>query len=307
MSGVKTFFDSLEMKPGKGVSKTRLGKLEKALNVELPDDFRELYGLADGFTLEDGMEVHDVEQIESYADMFAGPFGYVPFASCHDSNFYALCCNEPVRGLVAHLYHDDESKLICRGLGRFLDIVAERVLRMKAALGTDEVDEVGEANRLDFIAGDLALNVRQRSEQDVRAARELVRLAATIDPEDMAHNEALRYAAHLFGEGQEDELAGLFDDNEYVRGTALERLHHLGTPRARQVLAAHDADFTRFVDRMVDVLRGAGMQVRRQDNAVTVDPGNIHLNAEVFYNDRRKPDVFEEMVERVRGWQKKRR
>jgi hypothetical protein len=308
MSGVKAFFEAVGVEPEGGVSKGRLDQLEETLEVKLPADFRELYGLADGLAVDGGsMEFLDVERIEDYAGAFSAAFGYVAFAECNDSNPYALCCNGPLRGVVAHLYHDDESKLVCRDLGRFLDLVAERAARIRAAAGSEDEDEVSEANRLDDIGGDLAFAVRERTAEDLRRARELVRLSSPPAPDRPQHNEALRYAAQLFGEGQEDELAALFEADEYVRGAALERLRHLGTPRAAQVIAASEADLTRFVDRMVAVLLGAGMQVRREGNQVNVNPGNIHLNVPMWYSARRQADVFDDLLARVRRWQSQRR
>jgi hypothetical protein len=286
-----------------GASAARLGRLEQKLGVRLPADFRELYLLSDGLEVAGlALDFFDVERIEACAGQFGARLGHVGFADRNDSNPYTLCCNEPVRGLVVHVHHDDQSQVICWGLSRFLELVAERLARSQ---GTAEDDT--EEDQLDFIGGDLTLNVRERTEEDARAARGLLDLAARINPLEPERTEALRYAAHLFGEGQEEGLAALLEDNEYVSATALARLRYLDTPRARQLLAAQQADLARFVDQMAVVLRGAGMEVRRQGNEVTVQPGNIHLNVPLLYGSRRQANFFDDLLARVRRWQAERR
>jgi cell wall assembly regulator SMI1 len=301
MSGVKTFFDSLGLDPGQPATKARLDKLEKAVRLKLPDDFRELYRTANGFSVDGGsLEFIEVDEVESMADLAESTFGWLPFAHCNDSNYYSVACNEPLRGFVAHLYHDDESKLVCRSLGRFLDVVAEREARRQEAQGSDDEDEVAEQTRLDFIDGDLALAVPERTEEDVRAACEVVRLASGLDAGTAGHNEALRYAAFLFGAGNEDDLAGLFAHDEYVRETALRRLQHLGTPRATQVIASYRNDLAAFVERTREALRAAGLRVRGEGYAITVDPGNVHLNVEMLYSKRDDPTFLEGLIARLR-------
>jgi hypothetical protein len=94
-----------------------------AFGVRLPDDFVALWAHADG-AAGDGIDLLSLSAAGEYAGAFAGGIGYVPFTDCNVSNPYAVCCREPLRGVVAHVFHDDEPELVCRGLGRFLELVA---------------------------------------------------------------------------------------------------------------------------------------------------------------------------------------
>jgi hypothetical protein len=113
--GFEKLLDAAGFKCRQGATSAEVTRLAAALAVQLPDEFVELWTLTDGAT-GDGIDLETLGEIKKYVGVFSGGFGYVPLTDCNDSNPYVLCCNEPLRGMVAHIYHDDEPELVCRGL-----------------------------------------------------------------------------------------------------------------------------------------------------------------------------------------------
>lgn len=147
-------------RPRAGATPAAIARTEVALGVRLPGEVADLWAFSDGMA-GNGVELLSPAAVEQYAGVFLGGFGYVPLTDCNDSNPYAVCCENPLRGVVAHVFHDDEPQLVCRGLGRFLEFVAE------ARAG-------GDVSRID---GDFAFDRPARTAEDAATAGELVRAA----------------------------------------------------------------------------------------------------------------------------------
>lgn len=260
---------------------TPLARAEAIYGVRLPDDFRALYAARDGQTLPWG-RLLKLAEIADMAEFF--PVGLVPFTDREDSNPHAVCCREPLAGCVAHLFHDDESRLVSRSVGAFL---------VSAAAG-------------DW-AGELAFEVPERTAADAEAARALARQAAGMPEGDLDRGQALRFAAHLFGPGDEAELLGLIELGDgYTRDSALERLAGIGTPAARDAVRAEAAALNRFIDGLAASLEAEGLRLERERGRPrewSVEPGRIHLNFPMLYAQRRGADFLPELVARIRGWQ----
>jgi hypothetical protein len=141
MNDLQTLVARAGFRPRAGAYQTAIARMATTFGVQLPDGFPELWAFSDGMD-GDGMAWLPLSAVEEYAPSFAGAFGYVPFADCDDSNPYVVCCREPLRGVVVHVFHDDEAQLICHGPRRFLELVAEA-----------RRDGAG----VDRIAGDLAV------------------------------------------------------------------------------------------------------------------------------------------------------
>jgi hypothetical protein len=262
--------------PERGASPAGIAQVEQAFGVVLPAEFAELWALSDGMS-GDGMDLLALSDVEGYAEIF-GAAGYVPFADCNDSNPYAVCCREPLGGLVVHLSHDGDSQLVCRGLPRFLELVAE------ARVSGD----------VDRIEGDLGFNRPDRSGQDVATALKLVRLAQDLDPDDEWRTDVLRFAAQLLGLGQERELAEVLTlGNEYVRQTVRQRWSGLGTPAAEEQLHADTAAFREFVAELKRNFEVAGLQTEpTKSGEFRLQPGRVGLNFEFIFADCRRPGAM---------------
>src|SRR5262249_26534335 len=148
-----------------------LARAEALQGVRFPEDVREFYRATDGLVLADlDLEIFPL----SYFGPHAGPLneghGYAPFTESNDSNPYAICCAGPLFGFVVHLYHDNETVLVCRSLGCFLDLVAERQRQVPGATEEQMADLVFRCNSL---AGDLAFDRPERTADDARIGDEL--------------------------------------------------------------------------------------------------------------------------------------
>ncbi len=265
-----------------GANASSLDRLESLLELRLPAEFSQLYSLSDGADSH-GLQLYPVSEIEGYADVFEGGLGYVPFTDSNDSNPYSICCNDPMRGMIVHVFHDDESPLICRGLGRFFDLIIEARQR-----GTD----VG------FIEGDFAFDRRERTADDVITARELMKFAGPLDKLDEWRTQALIFAAQLFGPGQESELANaLALGNEYVRGAVIRRWQGLGTTAALERLREDSAAFQNFVSGIKNQLEASGLATEPyRDGTFLIQPGRIGLNFKSLFAEFREPSLTGEWI-----------
>lgn len=261
-----------------GATPDAIARVEELFALRLPDEFRQLYLTSDGFDLPvAGMRILPLAEIEPYADAFAGRFRYVPFTDSNDSNPYSICCQGLLAGFVAHVFHDDESRLVCRNLQRFFELLGEMIWGG------------GDADRL---AGDLDFTHPDRTTADTDTGRELIRYAESLDPSDYTRGEALRFAAQLFGHGHEPDLSTVLAlGDEYVRAAVLRRCRGLNTPAALAIIAADAEEFNRFVAGLTHSVAEAGIP---QDVS--------RLNLPMLYADRNRPGVLEELLTRLRRW-----
>src|SRR5215217_8218394 len=133
---------------------TAIAQMASAFGVTLLDGFARLWAVSDGMRGE-GIDILPLSAVSDYADIFEGGFGYLPFTDCNDSNPYAVCCRGPLRGKIVHIFHDDQSVVVCRDLDRFLELVIE------ARQSGDDVDR---------LPGDYAFDHPDRTAQDASTA-----------------------------------------------------------------------------------------------------------------------------------------
>src|SRR5262245_9113246 len=127
MSGIKTFFDQLGIRPSAGADPAVVAHVEDEFEVRLPEPFRELYRFSDGLQIPGGrMEFRPLSRlVKEWAGTLAVECGYVPLAFCSPSGVYVICCNEPLRGFIMDVRSGEGLFLVCRDLGRFLELVAQ--------------------------------------------------------------------------------------------------------------------------------------------------------------------------------------
>jgi hypothetical protein len=304
MNRYATLFNSLSAITRPGADPAALARAERVLNVHLPEDFRELYRASDGLEIPDlHLAFEPLSRIEEYAGVLTVGFGYFPFTNCNDSNPYAICCTEPLTGFVVHLYHDDAPVLACRSLKRFLERVVD--LREKARVVNEELDNEYDSH-VDDLESDLALDRPERSAEDARIGRELVRHALNLPFTDVDRGMALQFAVQMFGPDHVDDLERVLAlGDEYVRETVLERCRHLGTPAATALLNRDAEDLERFVQEVVRAVEAAGINVQRA-------PGSLAWSVEVgprlpcldrLYGNRLDPSTLERWLESIRDRQ----
>jgi hypothetical protein len=308
MNRYAALFDGLGATTRPGADPAALAHAEKVLAIRLPEEVRELYRATDGLVIPDlDLEFEPLSRIERYAGFLTKAFGYFPFTDCNDSNPYTICCDEPLTGFVVHLYHDDAPVLACRSLGRFLELLVERRQQMLAA---DEEQREDLDLRINCLEGDLAFDRPERSAEDARVGRALVRHAESLGPSDLDRGAALGFAAQMFGPGDEDELARVMAlGDEYARESVLERWRGLGTPAAEALLRRDAEDFDRFLADLASTVEAAGMAIRRHrppGYGFTIEEGNIGLNFQMLYSARHEAGFLEGVLGRIPHWQRER-
>jgi hypothetical protein len=272
-------------RPRAGAASAAVARVEAAFGVRLPDELAALWAYTDG-AAGDGIELLSPAAAEEYAGVFAGGLGTVPLTDCNDSNPYAVCCRGPLVGFVAHVFHDDEPALVCRGLGRFLELVAE----------------AREGGAVARITSDLAFDRPDRTADDAARARVLVRAAGAMEPDDIWRGTVLRFAAQLMGAGQEDELAGVLAlGDEYAREAVLERWAALGTPAAAERLRADAAAYRAFLTELRRAFVVAGVRTEGAGrDEYRLQPGNVGLNFVMLFAACRRPEAMDEWVQRFK-------
>ncbi len=224
---------------------------------------------------------------------------------CNDANPYAICCDEPLTGFVALLYHDDAPVLSCRSLGRFLDLLVEK---RRQVLAMDEEQREGDFElRTDRLEDDLAFDRPERSAEDARVGRALIRHAESLDPIDVDRGVALLFAAQMIGPGHEDELTRVMMlGDESVREAVLERHGGVWTRlRLRQLWESDKQEFDRFIEELAQAVVAAGMEIRRYPPpgyGFAITPGNLDVHFKRHFCKRHQPGFLPELIELLRRW-----
>lgn len=285
MADLSTLIDRAGFRRRVGAAPSAIARQGSVFQVRLPDEFVELWTLSDGMD-GDGIEVLSLAGIEKYAGVFAGGFGYVPFTDTNDSNPYCFCCDGPLRGVVAHVCHDDEPELVCRGLRRFLELVAE----------SKEHDTV------DRISGELSFDVANRTDADLALSGALVLVAESMERDDEWRGTALRFAAQLLGSGHEKELAHVMAiGDEYTREAVRQRYTAVGTPEARRLLREDDDAYRKFLVDLRQAFEAAGVQTETdRREGFRLQLGRIGINFVKLYADCRRPGAMAEWVQRFK-------
>jgi hypothetical protein len=314
MNRYTTLFESLGATLRPGADEATLARAEAVQGVRFPEDVREFYRATDGLVLADlDLEIVPLSHFGPIARPLSVGHGFAPFTESNDSNPYAICCAGPLFGFVVHLYHDDEAVLACRSLGRFLDILVEKRRQFLAVDEELRVNEIGDLldtgiDRLEET--DLAIDRPERTADDARIGDELIRYAERFTPRDGEHNDALRFAAQMFGPGHEADLARVLAvGDEYVRDAVLKRCRGLGTPAAKALLERDSHDFNGFIDELAKAVVAAGMEIRRHPPpgyGFTIEPGSVGLNFQMLYCHRHEPGWLQELLQRIPRWQSER-
>lgn len=258
-----------------------LAKLEAEIGVPITDGLRQLWLISDGAS-RNGIELLSVEGAREYGYAMSGA-GLIPFTDCNDSNPYAVCGRGPLMNAVVHIQHDGDTNLICRDVERFLELVSE---------AGDEVDQ---------LVGDYAMDTLDRKQEDNEKARALLRDANETEMEDWDRGNFLRFAAQLFGAGDEAALAEVMSaGDEHTRDAVRDRWEGLDTDAARQHLAADDAAYRRFLDDLRRAFEASGVSTESYGNEFVLLPGRNGLNFVMIYADCRRPGAMAEWVARLR-------
>jgi hypothetical protein len=255
--------------------------LVERFGAELPPPLIELWGATDGVALE-SLDAHILGPTEVILliDEHAWPQGlvgqgFLPVLDDHQSNYLAVIVREPLAFRVAHLPHDDGSRLLYRDVDSFIRALLEAL-------------DQGESADLFFhdARGDYPPDA-PRNRADQSAARVL-----------MATNGARaewNYAAQLLDASNLAEWATLLETDHFVRRDVRARMEKMTDPAIRELLQRDRVAFDEFATKAAEAAREAGLAVgRRERDALQV--GGKWMNLESFFHRRRIPDAVPRML-----------
>jgi len=201
--------------------------------------------------------------------------GFVPLLNDHQANYLAVLVREPLAFRVAHVPHDDGSRLVYREL----EGCARALLEALAA---------GESADMFFhdTDGDYAADA-PRTPTDQQAARSLL---AT----DGEHEE-WNYATQLLDESNLEGWAQLLETDHFVRRDVVARMRKLHSPVIRELLARDQRAFDEFAQRVAAAARKDGLKVGEQRNGVLRVNGSW-MNLDGFFHRRSIPDAMPRMM-----------
>jgi len=201
--------------------------------------------------------------------------GFAPLLNDHQANYLAVLVREPLAFRVAHVPHDDGSRLVYREL----EGCARALLEALAA---------GESADMFFhdTDGDYAADA-PRTPTDQQAARSLL---AT----DGEHEE-WNYATQLLDESNLEGWARLLETDHFVRRDVVARMRKLHSPVIRELLARDQRAFDEFARRVADAARNDGLKVGEQRNGVLRVNGSW-MNLDGFFYRRSIPDAMPRML-----------
>jgi hypothetical protein len=109
----------------------------------------------------------------------------------------------------------------------------------------------------------------------------------------------------LLSDEEVDQISGLLNvEDEYVREHVIHRLKAIPNARARNALSRFEGDFDAFVERCAQTLQRAGIPASVHapygKKTIRIDVGPVWLNMEMFYSERKRPDLESFLLERAR-------
>jgi hypothetical protein len=290
-----------------------LSQFETASRLSLPAPVREFYAATNGCYIEQpagvGMTILSLAEALKFVqgmENFGIPaqWGYFPFTDTNDSNPYCVCCNSPVQGWIAHVYHDDVAELQFRSIESFLTAITDVVRLARSDPEEFRLDELPHDFGPGKIGGDTPdIEARQtfREANDAETGMKLLDLARQTEKGAIERADALRWAITLLSENEVDEVIRLLDEeDEYCRNDARAKLEGMQSAKAREALGRDRAEMKDFLARCAEALRQAGLQVAVEKDAVRLDPGPVWLNMPMFFTNRRSPTFMADFVKRAK-------
>jgi len=201
--------------------------------------------------------------------------GFVPLLNDHQANYLAVLVREPLAFRVAHVPHDDGSRLVYRDL----EGCAKALLEALAA---------GESADMFFhdTDGDYTADA-PRTPADQLAAR----LLLTTEGE----HEEWNYATQLLDESNLEGWAQLLETDHFVRRDVVARMRKLHSPVIRELLARDQRAFDEFARRVAAAARNDGLKVGEQRNGVLRVNGSW-MNLDGFFHRRFIPEAMPRMM-----------
>ncbi len=272
--------------------------IERLLGRDLPAVLARWYRAADGGRARapgSALELLSLEKVERYFDAAGwneSYHGFFPFVENDDSNPICLCCKGPLAGYVVQVPHDDARRLLYRSPSAFF---------------RDALPDSSSAQYFDTHDLQSEFDAAERTEGDLRIARSLTALAtAPSRLDEMDRIDALQFACDLLPAGRVSEMRALCElGNEYVAEHVLARLKRIDSAEARQAAREMVAERDDFVEQCAALLRREGIEAvvtqEQGSKGISLQPGPVHLNMDMFFARRRAADFAESFLARVRA------
>jgi hypothetical protein len=257
---------------------------EAKLGTQLPDEVREFYKLANGAKLLECLDICSLDHAVDYFQYVTGGLTemMLPIVDEYESNPICLFYNGPLRGYVAHFFHDGDSHVKWRNFQALLEEIITAF-------------HSGELRNADKFRGDLAAT--PRNEKDVEAGRQMLVFAKRFESHTAESPFMHGFAFDLLGEEQVPEIAAFFEHEDmFVSRAARDRLREINRPNAKAVLERYREEEKELVRYCAQLLRAVGHQVTVVDESnIRIDPGPVWLNTEALMSERKRSD-FDDWV-----------
>jgi hypothetical protein len=298
---LESFCQTFTIRLGKPATPSQLEAAERKLGRSLPGSVRKLYAVGNGGTARgdcSALEIYPIRTALQYADVprfFDAPWVLWPLIENNDSNPICVCCQAPLTGYVVLVRHGDSPLILSRTLDRFFrsarDFVAEGEFLETSELTTD------------FAGAD-------RTQGDLAAAGRLIKMAKSLEGDD--RTDALCFAADLLGDAEVEQIRALLDfDDAGAADHLAERLKRIPKARGSKVVRSRGnpakpqrESFDEFVVRCGELLKTAGLKATVVEmygkKTIRLDPGSVWMNMAMFYEQRRREDFVEFLVDLAR-------
>jgi hypothetical protein len=262
-------------------SRSDIDAVSRYFDAPVPELLVELWRASDGVTLEsldaDLLGPSGIRQLlaDGAWDEELVERGFVPVLDDRGANHLAVIVRDPLAFRVAHVPHDDGSRLLYRDLE---SCVADLLGAMDRGESADLY--------LHDAEGDYAPDA-PRPAEDQDAARELMCTAG--------EREEWNYAARLLDASNLAEWARLLETDHFVRRDVRARLEKMSSPAVRELLRKDERALEAFAATFTEVVRGAGLGVGER-NGRSVRVGGAWYDLEAFFHRRNIPDAMPRML-----------
>lgn len=263
-------------------SEETLVEISRALGASLPDVIVRLWRTTDGLALEP-LDAHILGAREALGLITETdwrnaltPRGFLPIVDDHQANYCAVVVKEPLACRVAHVPHDDATRLLYRDFDACVGAIIDGMN------GDESLD--GLLYRTD---GDFDPDT-PRSIEDQRAARALI---AT----DGGHEE-WNYAAQLLDATNVAEFAVLLETGHFVRREVRARMQQMSSPAIKALLKQDETEFSDFVYLFTAAAKAAGLKVGALQERKVLQVNGRWIDLEGYFHRRKIPDAIQRMI-----------
>ncbi len=270
-----------DVTPTDPASRNDINAVGKEIDAPIPESLTKLWRVSDGVTL-DSLDARipgpaEVLQIltEDEWDNRWAQSGLLPVLDDNQSNYLGVFVRGARAFRVAHLPHDDGSRLLYR------DFESCAAVLIEAAERGDTADVFFFETKGDYPPD------APRPEEDQEAAKTLL-----AEPHQL---DEWNHAAQLLDASNLDEWARLLETDHFVRRDVRDRMKKMSSPAIRELLRKDEKAFEEFAELADAVARKAGLKVGRREQD-TLQVGGKWMNLDAFFYRRHIPNALPRMV-----------